>query len=341
VARIVLVLIALLCFSSHRSEAADAKIATGANNGTYIHFGKNIADVAKKKPYNMTVEVLESAGSIDNITTLTKAQDTPTLAIVQSDILGFLKRSKNENTQNIAKNISLIFPFYDEEVHILARTSIKGLRELQGKRVIVGEQGSGNMMTATNIMRIAEVTPTETLYTEPAQGIVALLSNKADALIFVGGKPVSLFQNLANLKHADKGKNAHLLEQVHFVPIDDQRVYSEYLPTRIEKEDYSFSDATVLTAKVSALLVTYDNGKDAACEPLLNIAKAIANNMDWLIDNGHEKWKNVALYGKQDMWKNHPCIWKGNSFIPAIPKIPEISDELSIDLLDVIRNSDK
>ncbi len=335
----VLLICAIICSLSYHAYAENRTInlATGASNGTYIEFGKDIAKVARKAPYNVDINVLETAGSIDNIREL-KKDNGITLAIVQSDILGFLQRSKNKNTREIAENIALIFPFYDEEVHILARKNITGLKDLQGKRVIVGQQGSGNMMTATNILHIAGITPSETLYTEPAQGVVALLSNNADALIFVGGKPVSLFENLSNLKKADKGKNAHLLEHVHFVPIDDQRVFSEYQPTRIEKEDYGFNDKTILTAKVTASLVTYDTKRKEDCEPLLKVAKAIADNMDALAETGHDKWNNTALYAKTDTWKKHSCIWEKDSFIPAIPQTPEISDELSIELLDVIQN---
>ena len=320
-------------------------MVTGGEAGTYIRFGEDIASVASDKPYEQPVNVLKTSGSIDNIKRITSSKGGVSLGIVQSDILGFLSRSTNKNTRATSERLSLLFPFYEEEVHILARRDIGGLRDLAGKRVIVGEEGSGNMLTAMNVLALAEVEPGVVLNTAPAEGVVSVLSGEADAMIFVGGKPVALFSNLSELKTANNGKNAHLLEQVHLVPIDDQRVYAEYLPTRINVGDYPFVDSTLLTAKVSALLVSYEpsslNSKSRAayCEPLHAVSRAIVENIDRLKTTGHPKWKEVNLYEDVSLWKKNSCVWDGKKIAKAVRNMsePVTNDPLSKDLLDIVK----
>src|SRR5690242_2080317 len=66
-------------------------IVTGPKTGTYYAIGKDIAQVAAKS--NITVDVKPSQGSIDNIKRINSSENAA-LGIVQSDVLGFLSRSK-------------------------------------------------------------------------------------------------------------------------------------------------------------------------------------------------------------------------------------------------------
>jgi uncharacterized protein len=344
-----LLICCVMMLSAQTVWAANASVTllTGPETGTYYAFGKNIADVAAKA--GQTVKVVSSNGSIDNIRQIVESRGYIGLGIVQSDILGFLKRSTNRKTQAVAERLTMVFPFYDEEVHVLARKTIKGLKDLNGKRVVVGEEGSGNMLTAMNIFALSEVKPAELLHMPPAEGVVAVLSGDADAMVFVGGKPVPLFANLADLKQAKGGKNAHLLDDIHLIPLDDQRVYAEYPPTRINKGDYPFVKETILTAKVTAVLVGYSmdaKRQSALCKPLQAVSGAIANALDGMQETGHLKWKEVNLYEDVTLWNRNTCVWDGGNFIPHIrtasPPMNGKNADLTKDLLDVVkRGSDK
>ncbi len=322
------------------------KIVTGPDTGTYYAFGHNIADIAGKG--TSSVKVIPSNGSIDNIRQIVEGKGTIALGIVQSDILGFLKRSTSSNTKKVADHLSMVFPFYDEEVHILARTSIKGLRDLNGKRIVVGEEGSGNMLTAMNILSLAQLKAGRLLHMPPAEGVVAVLSGEADAMFLVGGKPVPLFAHLSSLKEAKSGANAHLLENVHFIPIDDQRIYTEYSPTRINKGDYPFMQETILTAKVSAVLVAYgDNVRNGGrhgreCGQLQEISRLIADKLEELKVKGHPKWKEVNLYSDVAGWPRNSCIWEGKRFFASPPALAPVAKgkntELTNDLLDIVKH---
>lgn len=107
-----------------------------------------------------------------------------------------LRKSRNASARGA---VAADFPLYDEEVHLFANKAITALNDLQGKRVIVGEQGSGTWLTAMNALQITGVKPAELLNLPPLQSVTAVLKGEADALFYVAGKPVTLFTKVGNL----------------------------------------------------------------------------------------------------------------------------------------------
>ncbi len=283
-------------------------IVTGPKTGTYYAFGKDIAQVAGKA--GIDVDVKQSEGSIDNIKRINSSENAA-LGIVQSDVLGFLSRSKSPESIRMASNLRMIFPFYNEEVHVLARKDIKTFADLQGKRVAIGEDGSGNMLTAINLFSLMNVTPGESKKIPPAQGVVAVLKGEVDAAIFVGGKPVRLFKNLEDLTLPENQKYGAMLEQVHFVALDNPKMLEEYKPAQITKADYNFVTDPVPTVAVQAVMVSYDfsQGNKKRCEKLGGLAKIIRKELQTLQDKGHPKWKEVNLDADSGVWKKDTCAW--------------------------------
>jgi TRAP transporter TAXI family solute receptor len=286
-------------------------IVTGQKTGTYFIFGRDIADAAQKS--GIAVEVKASEGSIDNIKRI-NSNENATLGIVQSDVLGFLGRSKNPDSVRMASNLRMVFPFYNEEIHVLTRNEIKDFKELQGKKVAIGEEGSGNMLTSVNLFSIMNVTPAEILKVSPAQGVVAVLKGEIDAAVFVGGKPVRLFKNLEDLTLPENQKYAEMMQKVHFIPMDSAKMLEEYKPAKITHDDYSFVKEDVPTIAVPAILVSYDFSEGAntkRCEQLSNLATAIRASLANLKATGHPKWKEVDLDAKINNWKKDTCVWVG------------------------------
>lgn len=316
-------------------------MVTGPETGTYIAMGKDIAKVVEKD--GGTLEVKSSNGSIDNIRRITEAGENAGMGIVQSDVLGFLKRSKNPRSQQIAARLRLIFPFYAEEVHVLARNDIKDFKGLEGKRVAIGQQGSGNMLTAMNLFAITGVKPAQMLQLPPDQGVVAVLAGEADAVIFIAGKPVTLFRNLEQMRGDFNGKYAELLNQVHFLPVTGVEVEKEYDKAEITPQDYDFVKETVPTASVTSLLVAYDfsSAKNdyyrARCGQLEQVGHAIRSNLAWLKENGHPKWKEVDPRREVALWKRDTCAWR-QAETEAV-QTPQVNSELERDLLGIIQRT--
>jgi TRAP-type uncharacterized transport system substrate-binding protein len=283
--------IAFVSASMAQADRQQVGMVTGSATGTYIRFGHEIAEQAKKLGIDILVK--ESKGSIENIERLV-SKENAAFAIVQSDVLGVLKRSESSESRKIAQRLRLIYPFYNEEVHLFANKTIQRFADLQGKRVVVGTKGSGNWLTAENLLQLTEVAPGEKLYIGPAEAVQAILLGEADAMFYVVGKPTKQFLNLNDVKT----KYPQLIEKVHFVPLDDPRMLEEYVASEIG---------------VKAVLVTYDfSTKDTPyyrmrCEQISQVAQAIRENIDELRAHGHAKWNEVNLDEELGFWEADQC----------------------------------
>jgi hypothetical protein len=314
-------------------------IVSGPKTGTYYAIAKDISQVAGKA--GIAVDVKTSEGSIDNIKRINSSENAA-LGIVQSDVLGFLSRSKSPESIRMAKNLKMVFPFYNEEVHVLVRNNIKNFADLQGKKVAVGEDGSGNMLTSINLFSMMGVTPAESKKISPAQGVVAVLKGELDAAIFVGGKPVRLFKNLEDLTLPENQKYAAMLDQVHFMAMDDPKMLEEYKPAVITKADYNFVREDVPTIAVQAVMVSYDfsaGGNKRRCEKLGLLSKVLRKEMPNLIEKGHPKWKEVNLDADIGGWKKDVCAWpEGDkpAAAAATAKTPKEAEADKAGLMNII-----
>lgn len=293
-------------FAAHSEEAFG--LVTGPKTGTYYAIGKDIADATSKS--GLEVDVKSSEGSIDNIKRINSTEKA-SLGIVQSDVLGFLSRSKNPDSMRMASNLRMVYPLYNEEVHILAKNSIAEFSDLAGKRVAIGEDGSGNMLTAINLFSMMGVAPAEMLKISPAQGVVSVLKGELDAVVFVAGKPVRLFKNLEDLSLPENQKYSPMLNDVHFIALDNPKMLEEYKPASITRGDYKFVREDVKTIAVQAVLVSYDfsQANKKRCEALGKFAGAIRTNLSGLKEKGHPKWKEINLDADTGIWKKDNCAW--------------------------------
>ena len=178
----------LLIFSIPGEAAAEGiGLVTGSKTGTYIKIGKDIAKIAGEN--NVDIIVKHSEGSLDNIERMLSSENAA-FGIVQSDVLGYLYTA----APRIAKNLRLIYPLYNEEVHIFARKDITSFKELNGKRIAIGTKGSGNWLTMTNMMHMMKIQPGQGVTDmKPLDAVTAVFAGGPGALFYVGGKPVFLF----------------------------------------------------------------------------------------------------------------------------------------------------
>ena len=308
--RIFVILFAFLLSSPSHAEAG-LSLVTGPKTGTYYAFGQDIEALAVKDEMNLQVK--ESDGSIDNIRRIS-THDKADIGIVQSDVLGFLGHSQKPESIAIASHVRVIFPFYREEVHVLARKPIENFKELQSKRVAIGEDGSGHMLTAVNLFAIEQIVPSDIQKVSPEEGVVAVLKGDLDAVIFVGGKPVKMFKNMEDLSKPENQKYALMLQQVHFLPLNNPKFMEEYQPADITPQDYNFVKTPVPTIAVQAVLVSYDfvSASKKRCDAIKKLANLIQTSMPSLVEKGHPKWKEVKLDSPVSGWKRDSCVW-GNS----------------------------
>lgn len=289
-------------------------MVTGTPTGTAFQFGEDIAAVAIR--HGLRILVKPSEGSLHNLRRLASGENAA-LAIVQTDVLGYLSWSVEPTAQHIGAQLRMVFPLHHEEVHILARKSIQQVTDLAGKRVIIGTQGSGTYLTAQRLLRIFDVTPAALIADlPPPEALHAVLTGNADAMFHVDGKPVPLFTNLQEL--SGDPRYADLIDEVHFVPLPRgqlSRVYhsASIGPQDIGPQDYPWVSTTTPTVAIQAVLVGFNFLQrqntyfQMRCAQLATLGRAIREHIHELQRHGHPKWRDVDLKQRVSVWQPDTC----------------------------------
>jgi hypothetical protein len=288
-------ILAVLVFAS-LSFAVTMNIMTGREKGTYYQFGLNLQQLVKPKGIELGVQ--PSTGSIENLYAVFKRPQTQ-IGIVQSDVLAFVSKvQSNPMLVRIAQKTKMVFPLYNEEVHVLGKKEIADFDALQGKRVAVGEDGSGTFLTARLLFEVTGVKPAEMLTIGTDEALSRLKANQIDAMFYVAGLPVKLFNE--GVAEADG---------LALIPITNKKAAEFYQQTKIPAGTYPWQAAEVGTVAVKAVLVSFDF-RNLDCDSVGQLAKIVYENIGWLRENGHPKWKSVDLDFPLKGWEQYDCVRK-------------------------------
>ena len=300
----VLPLVLMLTAPAYAAEL-EKNIMTGGATGTYIKIGRDIAGLGKA--CGQTLNVVESAGSLENFSGVRNRRNTQ-FGIVQNDVLEYLKtfEANDPEIQQAVRGVRIMFPLYNEEVHVLAKTDIKSMADLAGRKVAVGVKDSGTYLTASLMLDILQVKSVQKVEQNPDKALPALQAGEIDAFFYVAGAPASLFQG-----DAIDGSKFHL------VPITEAPLLATYIPAKIEPGTYSFETQPVDTVAVKAVLMTFDYDKKRnayhrdSCKAVADFSNYIITNLDKLQATGHPKWKTVDLTAVPPGWKVGICVKEG------------------------------
>jgi TRAP transporter TAXI family solute receptor len=269
-------------------------IVTGGPAGTYYQFGLNLQELAKQDGINLRVD--NSKGSIENIYAVYQRPKTQ-LGIVQSDVLAFVSRvQSNPVLKGIARKTKMVFPLYNEEIHLVGKSDIQSFDYLAGRKVAVGKEGSGTYMTAELLFKVSGVEPAQKLAIGTDEALDALKRGDIDAMFYVAGYPVKLFS-----------ENVQPEDNLALIPITHKSILEFYPQSEIPGGTYAWQAETVPTAAVKAVLVSYDF-RNFHCQTVGKMAKLIYENMDWLAANGHPKWRSVDLNYQLKGWQQYDCV---------------------------------
>ncbi|HSC72134.1 MAG TPA: TAXI family TRAP transporter solute-binding subunit [Candidatus Methylomirabilis sp.] len=277
--------------------AADMGIITGSDKGTYYQFGLNIQKLVKQQK-DIDLNVHTSKGSIENIYAVFQRPGVQ-MGIVQADVLAFVARVEtNPILQRIAKKTKMVFPLYNEEIHLLGRKDIADFDDLADKRVAIGREGSGTYLTTRLLFKVSEVAPKEMVLIDTDEALAELKAGRIDAMFYVAGFPVKLLA-----EGVTEGDNLAL------IPIANKSILEFYPKVQIPANTYGWQPKPIDTVAVKAVLVSYDY-KKADCDNVGRIAEVVSTNMDWLLRNGHPKWKFVDLNASLKGWEQYECVRK-------------------------------
>jgi TRAP transporter TAXI family solute receptor len=226
--------------------------------------------------------------------------------------------------KRIAKKIKMVFPLYNEEIHILGR-GVGDFDELADKRVAIGREGSGTYLTARLLFKVAEVEPREMLTIDTDVALAELKAGKIDAMFYVAGAPVKLFAE--GVTEADGLK---------LVPITNKSLVEFYPNVEIPAKTYPWQTAPLSTIAVKSVLVSFDFRR-LDCDNVGRFAQVMSSNMGWLVENGHAKWKSVKLDFPLKGWEQYDCVRK---YLPrtAGAPAPTRSSAEANPVMDAIKN---
>ena len=186
------------------------RIATGAAGGGYEAAGEHFREEFERA--GIALELVPTRGSVENLALLRAGEVD--LGLVQGGVVGV-------DEPELAGVVSL----YLEPLWIAAREPLERLDGLAGKRVEIGEPGSGTHALATRLLDSAGVA-VEALEHPPDEALEALVSGAADALLSVAAprsaRARGLFVDelvLADLARAEGiARTLTFLEPVHVAP---------------------------------------------------------------------------------------------------------------------------
>ncbi len=278
------------------SFAVDMGVITGSDKGTYYQFGLNMQRLVKQS--DIDLGVYTSKGSVENVYAVYQRPRTQ-LGIVQSDVLAFVARVQTDPVlKRIAKKIKMVFPLYNEEIHLLGKRGITDFDDLTGRRVAIGREGSGTYLTARLLFKVSEVEPKEMVLIDTDEALVELKAGRIDAMFYVVGYPAKLF--VEGVTEADG---------LALIPIFNKSITEFYPVVQIPAKTYAWQPNPVDTVAVKSVLVSYDFRR-LDCDYVGRFAQIVATNLDWLKKNGHPKWQAVDLEYPLKGWEQYDCVKK-------------------------------
>lgn len=292
-----MVAVMVLCLMPQNGWSAppiEMGMVTGGPAGTYYQFGLNLQALGQENGIELRVD--NSNGSIENIYAVYQRPKTQ-LGIVQSDVLAFVSRvQSNPVLQGIARKTKMVFPLYNEEIHLVGKKDIPGFDYLAGRKVAIGQEGSGTYMTAELLFKVSGVEPAQKLAIGTDEALDELKRGNIDAMFYVAGYPVKLFSD--NIQSEDN---------LAVIPITHKSILEFYPESEIPGGTYAWQAESVPTAAVKAVLVAYDF-RNFHCQTVGKMAKLIYENLDWLSANGHPKWQSVDLNYQLKGWEQYDCV---------------------------------
>ena len=166
-------------------------ITTGSESGAYYQFAKRYATILAKN--GVTLEVQASAGSLQNIDRLEK--DAAQVGFVQG---GVVELKDNPDEEIDSPLLSLGSMFY-EPVWVFYRGDkhFDRLTDLRGKRIAIGQEGSGVRQLAQQLLSANEISPGDHLL--PLAGMKAaeeLQQGRIDAAFIIAAEKAPVVQVL-------------------------------------------------------------------------------------------------------------------------------------------------
>ncbi|NLM00519.1 MAG: TAXI family TRAP transporter solute-binding subunit [Treponema sp.] len=252
--KIALVLLLALCVIVVSCKKVDTVknyiLATGGTGGTYYPYGGAIANIWNINVEKMNVTAQATGASKENLR-LISSQEAE-FGIVQNDVMDYAFNGTDMFEGQALGNIAAIGTLYPEVVQIAAsaESAIKSVADMKGKRVSVGDAGSGVEFNAKQILEgygltFADIKKANLSFKESSDGIQ---NGTLDACFITAGVPNAALQELA----VSKGLVLISVDGEEAEKICEK--YAFYTKTVIPAGTYKGSDTDVAALAIKATL---------------------------------------------------------------------------------------
>lgn len=260
-------------------------VGTGGSTGTYYGFCNVISSLLKEKT-GANLMIQSSGASKANI--LDVDDGVVDMAIVQNDVMDYAYNGTSLFADvGAIKSFSTLGAAYAEVCQIVAKadSGIKTVADLKGKKVSVGDSGSGVEFNAQQILGAYDITfddiNKQNLSFQASAD--ALKDGKIDAFFCTAGAPTVAVTDLSTTT----GIVLVEIDAEHLAKLKDE--YGFYAEYKVPAGTYNGIDADVTTVAVKATFIV---SNDLDEETVYQLTKAIYENKD---EYSHEKASELSL----------------------------------------------
>lgn len=251
-------------------------IGTGGQTGVYYVVGQSICRLVNRgsADHGLKCTAPSTGGSVANINAI-KAGDMD-MGVAQSDWQFYAYNGSPQYEGGEFSDLRAVFSVHGEPFTVIARadSGIETFEDLKGKRVNIGNPGSGQRGTMEVVMEKLGWTMDDfTLASElkSAEQSAALGDNKVDAIIFTVGHPNGSIQEATTTTDA---KLVSVTGDAIDALVDENPYYAK---ATIPGGMYKGNDEDAQTFGVKATFVT---SASVADDTVYQVVKAVFDNFD-------------------------------------------------------------
>ena len=260
-------------------------MATGGTSGTYYGFSGVVANLLNDRVDSLNITVESTGASAANIDLIDTGANQ--IAIVQNDVMYYAYTATDMYAdKSPIESYSAVMSCYPEYVQIVANTSITSIEDLAGKRVSVGDAGSGVEFNARQILAAygididSDIIKSNQGFADSAD---SLKNGTIDAAFVVAGYPTTAVTELASTYSF----NLLSIDEEHANALMDD--YGFYTYGVIPGGTYSpVADDTAAVAVMATIIARNDVPESA----IYDFLKGIFDNQ---ADISHDKGKELSL----------------------------------------------
>lgn len=290
---IVLVVISALLISSFTLGCTQTvkqyTMATGGVAGTYYPIGSGIAQLANNASLGFNMSIESTGASVMNCRLVgNKSVD---FATVQNDVAWAATNGQRDfstsGNMTMIKGVACLYP---ETIQLITLNSsgIRSVSDLKGKRVVMGDRGSGSWFNALEILKAyglseSDVQPSAV---KLAQAAEMMKNGQVDAAFWTGGAPTAAITEFATTS------------DIYIVPISGAQrdtlmsTSPFYAKQSLAGNTYRGVPQDTETVTVMAMLVAH---QDIPEQDVYNLVKTMYNSANPISKYPHAVAKQITL----------------------------------------------